>query len=149
VLSLFGGVFRTKFLQALNDSGLLDEIEGFENITVFAPTDEAWEEATSTGRLGRNATSNSSQSYVDEYSDYSDGGQRNDALRSILQMHIVNGSFYPTDLCEGGRLPLKYDTSTNLSVSTSGETMTVNGSRVIKKGVLLRNGHLIPPRPPT
>lgn len=131
-------VCRTKFLQALNESGVLDEIEGFENITVFAPSNKAWEAALSSGRLGANSTSNSTQADTERYSEY--GEQSSEALRTLIRMHVVNGSFYPTDMEDGCQLPLKFDSSSNLSVSSSGETMTINGSKIIKKGILLRNG---------
>ena len=87
---------KTAFLTALNDSGVLDEIEALENITVLAPTNAAWEAATARLRLNA-STGNSTQ--------FGEGGGLNESdaretLRTVLLMHVINGSFYPTDLSE-------------------------------------------------
>ena len=132
---------RTSFLQALNESGMLDELEGLSNITVLAPSNHAWDSAAQRIRASTPpTTSNTTQSSVD----FDDGADQRNAtmemLRSVLRLHVIDGAFYPTDFRQGAALPLKFDSSSNVSVSALGETLTFNGSRAIKKGILLRNG---------
>ena len=137
---------RTSFLQALNDSGMLDEIESMDNITVLAPTNHAWQDVVQ--RFHLNSSTSSSASQADTaFSDV--GNQSVDTLRSIVRTLITDGAYYPTELCQGANLPLKYDPTCNVSVTGSGDTLAFNGSRAIKKGILLRNGHCIthPPSP--
>ncbi|KAF2727419.1 Fasciclin-domain-containing protein [Polyplosphaeria fusca] len=107
---------------ALNASDLLDAVDTTPDLTIFAPTNEAFQSIGS-------ALANLS----------------NDDLANILTYHVVNSSepLYSTDLSNGTSVQTL--NGGNLTITIENGTVFVNAARIITPNILVANGvvHLI------
>ncbi|KAF2430880.1 beta-Ig-H3/fasciclin [Tothia fuscella] len=97
------------------DIGILETIESLNDITIFAPTDSAFDSADAT-LSGLNA----------------------DGLTSALNYHVAKGVGYSTDFLNGQAIPTV--NGKTLTVRASNGTVFINGARVLKTDLLTRNG---------
>ncbi|WP_333486581.1 fasciclin domain-containing protein [Nonomuraea corallina] len=102
--------------EAVKQAGLADKLNSAEGITVFAPTNEAFEAVPQEQR---------DQLMSDK-----------EQLTKILQYHVVEGKKAPDQLTEG---PLTTLQGGDLTVEKSGESYTVNGATVACGNVQTRN----------
>jgi uncharacterized surface protein with fasciclin (FAS1) repeats len=129
VLTLPVGVFDTaaaanltSFRGAVNATGLIDTVENTPDLTIFAPTSEAFRSVY--GAL--------------------EGLEEQD-LQNILAYHVVNGSSpgYSSTLENGTTLQTAF--GQNLTITIENGTYFVNAARVITPNILVANGvvHII------
>ena len=116
---------RLSLLAALiQESGLSDIVgaEGDEAITLFAPTDEAWDAlaADAFAKLRANA----------------------ELLQQVLSHHVAAGSLLADDLVDGALAMLDGDT---VEIATDGPIVTVSGARIATADIAAANGmvHII------
>lgn len=109
-------------IQTLNQPGvdLLDTVEDLKDVTIFAPTDSAFDSAEATV-----------------------SGLNEDGIRSALTYHVAKGVGYSTDFLNGQVIPTVHGKS--LSITVTNGTVYVNGARIVKTDLLTRNGviHII------
>jgi transforming growth factor-beta-induced protein len=99
----------TSLAAALTKAGLVDDLQGNENFTVFAPTNEAFSNLLTA--IGQTSIDNVPAS----------------VLEQVLLYHVVPGKVFSTDIASGDVATLE---GTNISLSTS-SGITVNGVSVI------------------
>ncbi|GAM90074.1 hypothetical protein ANO11243_081140 [Dothideomycetidae sp. 11243] len=101
---------------ALTKAGLVSAVEGLSNITVFAPS---------------NAAFNAIGSVVANVS--------NTTLTSVLEYHVINSSvIFSTDLTDGAKVPtLNGD---EVTIHKSGANFFVNDALIVTPNVLVANG---------
>jgi transforming growth factor-beta-induced protein len=99
---------------------LLDTVEDAQDVTIFAPTDGAFDDAD--GALS---------------------GLNGDGLRSALTYHVAKGVGYSTDFRTGQAIPTL--NGKTLSVEVTNGTTYINGARIIKTDLITKNGviHII------
>jgi len=104
-------------VQTLDRPGidLLDTVEDLKDVTIFAPTDAAFDAAESTV-----------------------SGLNEDGLRSALTYHVARGVGYSTDFLNGQVIPTVNGKS--LSVTVTNGTVYINGAKIVKSDLLTRNG---------
>lgn len=116
------GTFET-LLAAAEAAGLADALATTENITVFAPSDDAF--AALPGGT------------VDELLADPEG------LAAILTGHVVTGTIYAADLAEGDTVVDTLNADAPLTVTNTGGTVTVslsNTANVVATDVEASNG---------
>jgi transforming growth factor-beta-induced protein len=108
----------TKFIGALNTSGLTEKLNGSGPYTVFAPTDTAFAAMNQT--LLNNLTKD------------------NASLAKVLQYHIVPGKFMSSQLTQN--MTLKTLEGSDLVVIKNQTGTYVNGAKIVTKDVESSNG---------
>jgi uncharacterized surface protein with fasciclin (FAS1) repeats len=93
----------------------LDTVEDLKDVTIFAPTDGAFDAAESTI-----------------------SGLNEDGTRSALTYHVAKGVGYSTDFINGQVIPTVNGKS--LSVTVTNGTVYINGAKIVKSDLLTRNG---------
>jgi len=104
-------------IQTLERPGidLLDTVEDLKDVTIFAPTDGAFDSAESTI-----------------------SGLNEDGIKSALTYHVAKGVGYNTDFLHGQVIPTV--NGKLLSVTVTNGTVSINGARIVKTDLLTRNG---------
>jgi len=104
-------------IQTLDRPGidLLDTVENLKDVTIFAPTDAAFDAAESTI-----------------------SGLNEDGVSSALTYHVAKGVGYGTDFLNGQVIPTVNGKS--LSITVTNGTVFVNGARIVKTDLLTKNG---------
>ncbi|KAF2404113.1 beta-Ig-H3/fasciclin, partial [Trichodelitschia bisporula] len=105
----------TALPNALKSAGLDAVVEGLKDITVFAPSDAAFE-AAAAGLKGLSA----------------------EQVAGALKGHVAQGLVYSTDVKDGAKL--KTVGGTTLEVKVKDGAVWVGGKKVIKTDLLVRNG---------
>lgn len=107
---------------ALNRTNLIDAVDSTPDLTIFAPTNEAF------------------QSIGSALANVSD-----EALASVLTYHVINGSepIYSSDLSNGTTVQTL--NGKNLTITIENGTVFVNAAKVVTPNILVANGvvHLI------
>jgi transforming growth factor-beta-induced protein len=108
------------FVERLNATGLTKTLESFTDVTIFAPTDMAF-----------NANSSNLAALSTE------------EVANVLSYHVVKGVEYSTGLKDGQILPTKQ--GRNLKVKISGGDVYINDAKVVKTDFLTTSGviHII------
>jgi uncharacterized surface protein with fasciclin (FAS1) repeats len=112
------GTFRM-FLQAVEVAGMTQQLRSSENLTVFAPTDDAF------GRIP--------------------GGRRDSLLRdrvaveALVRNHVVEGRL-TADQARAGGSGMSFMGGAGVKVETAGARIKVNGAQVIKPDLQASNG---------
>jgi uncharacterized surface protein with fasciclin (FAS1) repeats len=111
------GDFNT-LLTAIHDAGLVDTLKGPGPFTVFAPTDEAFDgiPQANLDALLNNTTD----------------------LTDLLTYHLVRGEIMSEDLM--GENSLETMNGQNLTITTSGNVIMVEGARVVQADIETTNG---------
>jgi uncharacterized surface protein with fasciclin (FAS1) repeats len=104
----------TSLVADLELAGLTDSLNSAENLTVFAPSNDAFEAAAAADPEGMEAM------MADPTGDFAD----------LLAYHVVQGQLAPDELA-GDHTTLQGD---NVTVEGSGEDFTVNGSAEVVCG---------------
>jgi uncharacterized surface protein with fasciclin (FAS1) repeats len=122
-LSELGKDDLSKFYQAINDSGFIDSIKYSGPITIFAPTNEAFNKIPdeTLKEIMENRT----------------------RLRSIIAYHIVPENISSNELRNGASI--KTYQGENLTVSVDGNTIKLNNATIKQTDIKCNNGiiHLI------
>lgn len=105
---------------AIEQAGLSETLEGQGPFTVFAPTDEAWQQLPEDEREQL----------------MSDAGLSR--LRSILSYHVVPDEIRAADIQQMGSITTIQGQP--LEVSRDGDRITVNGATVVLPGMTAGNG---------
>ncbi|MCA8948353.1 MAG: fasciclin domain-containing protein [Planctomycetes bacterium] len=113
------GSFGT-LLRAAEAAGLVDTLRGDGPLTVFAPTDAAFE------KLGKHAVTALLQA------------DNRDRLRAILTYHIVPGEFGADDVL--GRFALPTANGQRVPVEMNGDGAAIGGAGLVKTDVRCSNG---------
>lgn len=111
---IFNGM--NQFSKGLGSAGMTDELNKKEAITIFAPTDEAFDNLDE----GMFQASNE------------------EALRNMLKYHIVEGIFRVEDLKDG--IALKNLAGEELTVAIDGNKLKVDGSSILSVDLSMKNG---------
>lgn len=106
---------------AVSAAGLAGTLSGSGPFTLFAPTDEAFDELP--GGVLAELTTNESQ---------------RGTLRSILTYHVVPGRVLSSDLADG--MVLRTVQGTNLRVTVDNDSVMVNGANVVRPDINASNG---------
>jgi uncharacterized surface protein with fasciclin (FAS1) repeats len=114
---------------AVEAAGLVDELQGEGPFTVFAPTNEAFEEL--------DATLNSA--YGIGVSDLLEPENR-DLLQTVLAYHVVNGAAIESGDIPEGTTPVEVWSGNELDVVRSGDDVSVEGVDVTGFDVPASNG---------
>jgi uncharacterized surface protein with fasciclin (FAS1) repeats len=93
----------------------LDSVENLKDVTIFAPTDGAFDSA---------------ESII--------SGLNEDGISSALTYHVAKGVGYSTDFLNGQIVPTV--NGKTLSITVKNGTASVNGARIVKTDLLTRNG---------
>lgn len=116
ILSTASAANLTALRGAINATNLIDTVNYTPDVTIFAPTNEAFQSIGS-------ALENLSES----------------DLANVLAYHVVNGTVgYSTDLVNG--TSLQTANGANLTVTVENGTVFVNAARVVTPNVLVANG---------
>lgn len=107
---------------ALVAAGLDDDLSGNGPFTVFAPTDQAFEDF-----LAAN----------DEFEELSDIS--NESLIALLQYHVASGEVLSTELSNGETIPTLLS-GESLTVSISGSTVSIGNADVVEADIRATNG---------
>jgi transforming growth factor-beta-induced protein len=104
-------------IQTLDRPGidLLETVEDLKDVTIFAPSDGAFDAAESTV-----------------------SGLNDDGLRSALTYHVAKGVGYSTDFLDGQVVPTV--NGKTLSITVNNGTVFVNGAKIVQTDLLTRNG---------
>jgi transforming growth factor-beta-induced protein len=105
------------FVQTLDRPGidLLDTVEDLKDVTIFAPTDGAFDSAESTI-----------------------SGLNEDGIRSALTYHVAKGVGFNSDFRAGQVIPTV--NGKTLSVNVNNGTVYINGAMIVKSDLLTRSG---------
>lgn len=114
---------------AVQAAGLVDELQGDGPFTVFAPTNEAFEEL--------DATLNSA--YGIGVADLLEP-ENQELLQAVLAYHVVNGAEIVSGDIPEGTTPVEVWSGDELDVVRSGDDVTVNGVDVTGFDVSASNG---------
>ncbi|KAK7555455.1 FAS1 domain-containing protein [Phyllosticta paracitricarpa] len=105
-----------KLVEAINTAGLDDHFDSASDVTVFAPSEDAFNAIAGTI-----------------------AGLTPDDLRTILTYHIVPDTVaYSQTLSDG--LTLSTVQGASVTIKVSGGTITINDAKVVTADVLLKNG---------
>ncbi len=113
------GKFNT-LLAAVDKAGLGDALSADGPLTVFAPTDEAFD-ALPDGTVETLLKPENRQKLVD-----------------ILKFHVVAGRLYDSDLVQAGQAPTLLGRSVNVNFSADG--ISVNDAKVVGRNIDTSNG---------
>jgi uncharacterized surface protein with fasciclin (FAS1) repeats len=110
----------TKFQQLLNQTGLLNTVDGDNGVTIFAPSDDAFD-------------------------NFNASGYSNDTLTNILKYHIVNAVYYSTNITSlPGPTNVTAANNSNLTLSSSNSEIqvsnTTDNAKVTTSDILTNNG---------
>lgn len=107
---------------ALTSAGLVETIDSQPNITVFIPTNEAFEAIADTV-----------------------AGLTTEQLQSVLLKHIVQDAVIYSPSIPAGETVVESALGEHLTITNTDGTITVNDATVISADILLSNGvgHLI------
>jgi len=108
----------TLLLEAATAAGLADLLNGDGPFTVFAPTDDAFQE------------------YVEDEGDIMEDM---DKLRALLKNHVVSGKALSTDLSNGQTIKTAEGGVLTVSISSDGE-VKINNANVVQADVEATNG---------
>jgi uncharacterized surface protein with fasciclin (FAS1) repeats len=115
----------TKFQEALNQTGLLSTVDGYNGATIFAPSDDA-------------------------FSDFNASAYDNNTLTNIIKYHILNAVYYSTNITNlPGPVNVTAANGSNLTIQESNSKIqvgnTTTNAKVITPDVLTDNGviHII------
>lgn len=106
--------------EALERAGLMETLAGQGPFTVFAPTDDAWQQLDESER-----ESLMSEEGVSE-------------LRNVLSYHVVPDEIRAQDVGQMGSITTIQGQP--LEISRDGESLTVNGAAVVEPGLAAENG---------
>jgi uncharacterized surface protein with fasciclin (FAS1) repeats len=101
---------------ALNATGLLNTVNGLRDVTIFTPNNPAFQ------RIG---SALATASIAD--------------LQSILTYHVVNGTFYSTNLANGTSVKTVNGADVTIHAGAN-DTLFVNGAKVVTPNVLIAGG---------
>lgn len=105
----------TALVAALTKSGLAATVDGLKDVTIFAPTNEAFAKvASTTSGLGK------------------------EALGDILKYHIVKKVIKSTDLKTGDKVPTLYGPI--ITVTLAEKKVLINKATVVKADVPFKGG---------
>lgn len=108
------------FIATAKAAGLLDALQGEGPLTVFAPTDQAFD------KLPKDTL----ESLLKP--------ENKGKLASLLKYHVVSGRHPAAELAE--RKVLKTLLGQTLSIAANDEGITVNKAEVVKRDILASNG---------
>jgi uncharacterized surface protein with fasciclin (FAS1) repeats len=108
----------TTLLSALEEAGLVDRLQGEGPFTVFAPTDEAFAKLP-TGTI-------------------EDLFANSQALSDVLSYHVVDGKLMAADVMQ--QETFEALTGQALTITTEGETVMINGAKVLTPDLEGSNG---------
>lgn len=107
----------SSFSSTLESEGLLSTVERMKDVTVFAPSDRAFDAASS------------------NFERYTVGKRK-----AILTYHVVKGLEYSSDLIDGQRLSTMQNQT--LTVKIDDGDVYINNAKIIKTDILTSNGVL-------
>jgi uncharacterized surface protein with fasciclin (FAS1) repeats len=105
----------TSLVSALKAAGLAATVDGLTDVTIFAPTNEAFAKIASTT-----------------------AGLSKEALASVLKYHVVKGVVKSTDLKNGAKVATL--NGAPITVSIMGKMAMINKANVIKADVAIKGG---------
>lgn len=105
----------TSLVAALKTAGLVATVDGLKDVTIFAPTNEAFAKIASTT-----------------------AGLSKEALGDVLKYHVVKGVIKSTDLKNGASVPTL--NGAPISVSITGKMAMINKANVVKADVAITGG---------
>lgn len=107
-------------IAAAKAAGLVETLSGDDNLTVFAPTDDAFA-ALPNGTV---------ESLLKP--------ENKDKLKAVLTYHVVPGRVYSTDALEAGKATTVQGSDVNIAVE--GESAMVNDAKLLKTDIDASNG---------
>jgi uncharacterized surface protein with fasciclin (FAS1) repeats len=105
----------TSLVSALKSAGLAATVDGLSDVTIFAPTNEAFAKIAATTK-----------------------GLSKEALGNVLKYHIVKGVVKSTDLKNGAKVPTLNGAPINVSIM--GTMAMINNANVVKADVAIKGG---------
>jgi uncharacterized surface protein with fasciclin (FAS1) repeats len=105
----------TSLVAALKTAGLAATVDGLTDVTIFAPTNEAFAKIASTT-----------------------AGLSKEALANVLKYHVVKGVVKSTDLKNGAKVPTLEGAP--ITVSLMGKMAMINKANVVKADVAIKGG---------
>jgi uncharacterized surface protein with fasciclin (FAS1) repeats len=108
----------TEIVGAIEVAGLIEELSAPENLTIFAPNDDAFSK------------------FPNE--DYKALLENETRLKNIVNYHVVEGKILSKDLKDGQEL--KTLEGETLKIKVGSEGVTINGAKVIQPDIEANNG---------
>jgi uncharacterized surface protein with fasciclin (FAS1) repeats len=105
----------TSLVSALKSAGLAATVDGLTDVTIFAPTNEAFAKIASTTK-----------------------GLSKEALGNVLKYHVVKGVIKSTDLKNGAKVATL--NGAPITVSIMGKMAMINNANVVKADVAIKGG---------